>query len=70
MNCANFYQLPLWYPHYNDIPSFSDWDQYAFGNWTGPTMKQYSDSGSMCNQDGVDLDWEPNDDDNSDNQLY
>ena len=32
--------LPLWYAHYDNNPSFSDFD--AFGGWTTPMIKQYA----------------------------
>mgnify|MGYP001085286539 CR=1 FL=1 len=47
--------LPLWYPHYDNDPSFSDFK--SFGGWTKPTMKQYGGNKELCNA-GVDLDWE------------
>lgn len=36
--------LPVSYYHYDLQPSFDDWsnNSVAFGNWTAPTMKQYS----------------------------
>jgi hypothetical protein len=30
---------PLWYPHYDNNPSYSDWS--SFGGWTKPAIKQY-----------------------------
>lgn len=32
----NFAQLPLWYPHYDNNPSFSDFQ--SFGGWTTPLL--------------------------------
>ncbi len=31
---------PLWYAHYDNNPSFSDFS--AFGGWTKPAIKQYA----------------------------
>jgi len=47
--------VALWYPHYDDNPSFSDFE--PFGGWTTPAMKQYN-TGSMCDI-GVDYNWYP-----------
>ncbi|KAH3768092.1 glycoside hydrolase family 25 protein [Pelomyxa schiedti] len=46
----------LWYAHYDDNPSFSDF--VAFGGWTSPSIKQYQGTTTLCNT-GVDLDWYP-----------
>lgn len=43
---------PLWYPHYDNNPSFSDFT--AFGGWKSPSIKQYSGDKTLCNV-GVDL---------------
>jgi len=37
---------PLWYPHYDNNPSYSDW--YNFGGWTKPSIKQYTGTTSTC----------------------
>ncbi|KAI8081285.1 glycoside hydrolase family 25 protein [Halteromyces radiatus] len=37
---------PLWYAHYDNNPSFSDFT--AFGGWTAPTAKQYAGDASLC----------------------
>lgn len=44
--------LPLWYAHYDNNPSFSDWR--SFGGWSRPAMKQYVGDAKVCNFD-VDL---------------
>ena len=49
-------KYPLWYAHYDDNPSFSDF--VAFGGWTKPNIKQYNGSSTVCGV-GVDLDWYP-----------
>lgn len=48
--------LPLWYPHYDNNPSFSDFS--SFGGWTTPYAKQYWNTNTYCSQ-GVDLNWAP-----------
>eukprot|EP01112_Ceratiomyxa_fruticulosa_P022972 TRINITY_DN8594_c0_g1_i1.p1 TRINITY_DN8594_c0_g1~~TRINITY_DN8594_c0_g1_i1.p1 ORF type:complete len:179 (+),score=30.66 TRINITY_DN8594_c0_g1_i1:112-648(+) len=49
--------FPLWYAHYDDNPSFSDFSPFA--NWMVPVIKQYTDSGSDCGFSGLDVDWTP-----------
>ena len=51
--CAS---LPLWYAHYDNNPSFTDFT--PFGGWTHPSIKQYSDSGNICSA-SFDLDYYP-----------
>jgi hypothetical protein len=48
--------LPLWYPHYDNNPSFSDFS--SFGGWTTPYAKQYYNTNTVCDQ-GVDKNWAP-----------
>lgn len=48
--------LPLWYAHYDNNPSFSDFS--AFGGWTAPFAKQYMGDYNLCGFD-VDLDYAP-----------
>ena len=38
-NCAGLGSVPLWYAHYDNSPSFSDFR--AFGGWKTPNIKQY-----------------------------
>jgi GH25 family lysozyme M1 (1,4-beta-N-acetylmuramidase) len=47
--CAS---LPLWYAHYDNNPSFSDFQ--SFGGWNTPNMKQYAGDVTKCGV-GVDL---------------
>jgi len=47
---------PLWYAHYDNNPSFDDFN--SFGGWTQPTIKQYQGDATECSSD-VDLDWHP-----------
>lgn len=56
--CAKFTDLGLWYAHYDNNPSFSDWPKFSFGKWSAPTIKQYSGGGVICGVD-VDLDYKP-----------
>jgi len=51
-----FSGLPIWYAHYDDNPSFSDWTD--FGGWTSPAIKQYRGDGSYCGM-GFDYNWYP-----------
>lgn len=44
--------LPLWYAHYDNNPSFSDFT--PFGGWKTPAIKQYNGSSTVCGA-GVDL---------------
>ena len=46
--------LPLWYAHYDNNPSFSDFD--TFGGWSSPSMKQYRGDTTICTA-GVDLNY-------------
>mmetsp|Transcript_2813 Transcript_2813/g.6055 ORF Transcript_2813/g.6055 Transcript_2813/m.6055 type:complete len:250 (+) Transcript_2813:100-849(+) len=48
--------LPLWYAHYDNLPSFSDYT--AFGGWSSPSIKQYEGDKSSCGI-GVDYNWYP-----------
>ena len=46
--------LPLWYAHYDNAASFSDF--VSFGGWKTPTAKQYKGDVTLCSF-GVDYDW-------------
>ncbi|ELP94720.1 lysozyme, putative [Entamoeba invadens IP1] len=48
--------VPLWYPHYDNSASFSDFS--AFGGWSSPSMKQYRGDVSTCSA-GVDYNYKP-----------
>lgn len=48
--------FPLWYSHYDDKQSFSDFS--AFGGWKTPHAKQYHGSTTVCSA-SVDLNWSP-----------
>jgi len=50
-SCTSAKEEPLWYAHYDHNPSFSDFK--AFGGWSTPTIKQFSDGPAVC---GVDMD--------------
>jgi hypothetical protein len=43
--------LPLWYAHYDNSASFSDYSSYSFGGWSSPTMKQYEGDITVCSTD-------------------
>eukprot|EP00048_Salpingoeca_helianthica_P015829 m.228805 g.228805 ORF g.228805 m.228805 type:complete len:237 (+) comp17602_c0_seq1:22-732(+) len=49
-------KLPLWYAHYDNSPSFSDFS--PFGGWTSPSIKQYQGDASACGA-GIDINWYP-----------
>lgn len=45
-NCPDFTNVPLWYAHYDHVPSFTDFQ--GFGNWKTPAVKQYAGTTNMC----------------------
>jgi GH25 family lysozyme M1 (1,4-beta-N-acetylmuramidase) len=49
-------ELPLWYAHYDNNPSFSDFS--TFGCWTSPHAKQYAGDVTLCSA-GVDKSYSP-----------
>jgi GH25 family lysozyme M1 (1,4-beta-N-acetylmuramidase) len=48
--------IPLWYAHYDNTPSFADFQ--AFGGWKTPSIKQYLGTSTICNA-SVDRNWHP-----------
>lgn len=54
LNWAGCSSLPLWYAHYDNSPSFSDFT--AFGGWKTPSIKQYAGDKTVCGA-GVDLNY-------------
>jgi GH25 family lysozyme M1 (1,4-beta-N-acetylmuramidase) len=52
--CTVASSLPLWYAHYDDTRSFSDFT--PFGGWSSPTMKQYNDGSSIGSNCGISAD--------------
>jgi len=54
--CTDLTSYPLWYAHYDNDPSFSDYPSYAFGGWKTPAMKQYEGDVTLCSFD-VDEDY-------------
>jgi len=48
--------LPLWYAHYDNNPSFSDFS--PFGGWKTPYAKQYAGDATVCSF-GVDKNYAP-----------
>lgn len=49
-------KLALWYAHYDNNPSFSDFA--SFGGWASPHAKQYAGDASVCSF-GVDKNYSP-----------
>ncbi|KAF2078339.1 hypothetical protein CYY_000323 [Polysphondylium violaceum] len=47
-------KFPLWYAHYDNNPSFSDFS--PFGGWNTPAIKQYNGNLDVCGL-GVDVNW-------------
>ena len=48
--------LPLWYAHYDNAQTFSDFS--SFGGWTSPHAKQYQGDTTLCST-GLDKNWSP-----------
>ena len=51
---TQFSKYPLWYPHYDNNPSFSDFS--SFGGWKSPAIKQYQGDITFCSA-GVDMNY-------------
>jgi hypothetical protein len=47
---------PLWYAHYDNNPSFSDFEEFA--GWSRPAIKQFMGDATVCGAD-VDKNWYP-----------
>ena len=54
--CTDYTSYPLWYAHYDDNPSFSDFSEVSFGGWTTPSIKQYEGDATLCSTD-VDMNY-------------
>ncbi len=54
--CSLYTKLPVWYAHYDNVASFSDWSTVSFGGWSKPSMKQYQGDVTLCGC-GVDKDF-------------
>ncbi|OMJ74587.1 hypothetical protein SteCoe_26444 [Stentor coeruleus] len=54
LNWSGVSSLPLWYAHYDNNPSFSDF--VSFGGWSSPAIKQYAGDATVCGA-GVDLNY-------------
>lgn len=54
--CATASSAPLWYAHYDNVQSFSDFK--AFAGWTQPKMKQFAGDVTLCSAD-IDKNWHP-----------
>jgi hypothetical protein len=50
-NTAEFGEPALWYAHYDNDPSFSDFE--PFGGWQKPSIKQFEGDATVC---GVGID--------------
>lgn len=53
---SEFSNYPLWYPHYDSSPSFSDFK--PFDGWTSPVIKQFEGDVTLCGV-GIDKNWFP-----------
>ena len=51
---SQFASYPLWYPHYDSNPSFSDFS--SFGGWNSPSVKQYQGTSYQCDV-GLDMNY-------------
>jgi hypothetical protein len=56
--CTGPSSQPLWYAHYDNNPSFSDYPNYSFSGWTKPNIKQYQGDVIVCSTD-VDRNYYP-----------
>jgi hypothetical protein len=54
--CPGLASQQLWYAHYDNNPSFSDFN--PFGGWSKPNIKQYTGTTSFCGA-GTDSDFYP-----------
>jgi GH25 family lysozyme M1 (1,4-beta-N-acetylmuramidase) len=54
--CTGVAGQPLWYAHYDNNPSFSDYS--TIGGWSKPAIKQYQGDTTLCGA-GVDMNWYP-----------
>jgi len=59
---TGFSNLPVWYAHYDIVPSFVDWWGQPYGGWKAPSVKQFYDKSTgfeqKCNLT-IDWDWSP-----------
>jgi len=59
---TGFSNLPVWYAHYDLVPSFVDWWGQPYGGWNAPSIKQFYDHSmsfeQKCNLN-IDWDWSP-----------
>jgi GH25 family lysozyme M1 (1,4-beta-N-acetylmuramidase) len=54
--CTTAAKAPLWYAHYDNVQSFSDFKPFA--GWSSPKLKQYQGDVTLCSTD-VDKSWHP-----------
>lgn len=57
-NFTAFSDLPLVYAHYDNIPSFYDWDYAPYGGWEKASGKQFYDGIEPEVLCGLPLDWD------------
>jgi hypothetical protein len=57
-NFTAFKDLPLVYAHYDNIPSFYDWDYAPYGGWERASGKQFFDGIDPEVVCGLPLDWD------------
>ena len=55
-NCPSLASQQLWYAHYDNNPSFSDFS--GFGGWNKPAIKQFAGDVTLCGA-GVDKNFYP-----------
>ena len=55
---AAFADVPLIYAHYDNIPSFYDYDFAPYGGWKVPAGKQFYDGIAPEIVCGIPLDWD------------
>lgn len=62
VNFTAFSERPLFYAHYDLVPSFYDFPAGGYGGWSSPQGKQFWDGQAdekMCGTGALDWDWSP-----------
>lgn len=57
-NFTSFSDMPLIYAHYDNVPSFYDYDYAPYGGWNFATGKQFFDGIEPEVLCGISLDWD------------
>jgi hypothetical protein len=57
-NFTAFNDIPLIYAHYDNVPSFYDWDFDPYGGWEVASGKQFWDAQGQETLCGLPLDWD------------